>query len=187
MILSIFGIQNLVNKIIETIGHPLFIPLIVCGWFFLETINTTFYGYYLMLAVAIFGYALGWLVLTHYNDIQKLNHNSKMRQRPFYIFKYRSIYMVLCIGFVGAINMHALIGPTFIINTPITEKAHRSGRSTYYTITVQPVNYPRLELRVKEKFWQEISIGQKVALTAQKNVLGLSVVDKYVHIAESHR
>ncbi|CED56751.1 putative uncharacterized protein [Aliivibrio wodanis] len=83
--------------------------------------------------------------------------------------------------------MHALIGPTFIINTPVTEKTHRSGRSDYYTIAVQPVNYPQLELRVKEKFWQEISIGHKVALTAQKNVLGLSVVDKYEHIAESHR
>lgn len=92
--------------------------------------------------------------------------------------------MVLCIGLVGAINMHALIGSPFIFNTPVTEKAHRSGRSDYYTIVVQPVNYPRLELRVKEKFWQEISIGQKVALTAQKNVLGLSVIDKYEHIAE---
>ena len=83
--------------------------------------------------------------------------------------------------------MHALIGSPFIINTPVIEKAHRSGRSAYYTITVQPVNYPRLELRVKEKFWQEISIGQKVTLTAQKNVLGLSVVDKYEHIVEGHR
>ena len=44
--------------------------------------------------------------------------------------------------------------------------------------------YSRLELRVKEIFWHEISIGQKVALTAQKNVLGLSVVDKYEHISE---
>nr|VVV06696.1 hypothetical protein AW0309160_04190 [Aliivibrio wodanis] len=44
--------------------------------------------------------------------------------------------------------------------------------------------YSSLELRVKDKFWHEISIGQKVVLTTQKNVLGLSVVDKYGHISE---
>ncbi|OEF19714.1 hypothetical protein [Aliivibrio logei] len=132
------------NKLIETIGNPWFIPLGICCWFYLDTINTTFYGYYLMLAVAIFGYALGWLTLAHYNDTQKLNHSSQILQPPFYIFKYRVIYMVLCIGLVGAINMHALIGSPFIINTPVIEKIYRSGRSDYYTIIVHPINYPHL-------------------------------------------
>lgn len=155
--------------------------VIICGWFYLHTVDSTFYGYYLMLAVAIFGYALGWLTLTHYNDTQALTHNSKTLQRPFYIFEFRSSYMLICIGLVGAINMHALIGAPFIIDTPIIKKTEYGGRSSYKTITVHPDNYPRLELRVKEHFWQEISIGQRVSLTAQKNVLGLSVVNDYVN------
>jgi len=165
----------------ERINNCWHMPFLICVLFYIDTTETTFYGYYLMLAVAIFGYALGWLTLTHYNDIQTLSRSSKILQRPFYIFEYRVSYMLLCIGLVGAINMHALIGPPFIIDAPVIEKTERSGRNPYHSIVVNPTNYPSLELKVNENFWQEISIGQRVLLTAQKNVLGLSVVDDYGH------
>lgn len=46
-------------------------------------------------------------------------------------------------------------------------------------MTVNPDTYQSLELRVDKEFWTQISLGQHVVLTAQKNVIGLSVVSDY--------
>ena len=87
--------------------------------------------------------------------------------------------MLLCIGIVGAINMHGFIGQPFLITTPVIEKTERNGRSAYYTMTVKPDTYQNLELRVDKEFWTQISLGQHVVLTVKKNVIGLSVVSDY--------
>ena len=151
--------------------------MLVGIWFSIETIASTFYGIPLIFFACLIGLLIGLLISRKPSASE--GWGDAFETRNVFQRQRKLTYVFFVVALISFTNVTIFTGESEVTQARVIEKHERSGKSTSYILSIISVNRGRLGLNVGERFWDNISNGELIEITIQRNILGFYVVTEY--------